>query len=44
MVFYLSALRKALKSEPKLGETGGNLDGLTEKDLKKVLDKSDGAW
>ena len=44
MVFYLSALRKALKTERKLRDTEGNLDGLTEKDLKKVLDKPDGAW
>ena len=37
MVFYLSALRKALKTEPKLEETGGNLDGLPEELLKKCL-------
>ena len=44
MVFYLSALRKALKTEPKLEETGGNLDGLPEELLKKVLDIPDSAW
>ena len=37
MVFYLSTLRKALKTERKLRDTEGNLDGLTEKDLKNCL-------
>ena len=44
MVFYLGALRTALKTEPKLEETGGNLDGLPEELLKKMLDIPDSAW
>ena len=39
VVFYLSALREALKTGSKREKPSGMPDGLTKKNQKKVLDK-----